>query len=134
MNSKKGISSIIAISLLLVISVTTVVSFQTWINTYTSNLENKIESSDSSTNGINIKYISKSDTETYLHIYNNKQLNIAVNEIIINGTSCSLTGSDVLTKNEITKIPVSCIIDNGKEVNILILTSLGLIQETKFVN
>jgi flagellin-like protein len=64
-NTKKGISPVVATALLLVVAVVAVVGFQTWFNTYQSGLNAKVEQQSQSGSSLTIQLL-KTDGDVYI--------------------------------------------------------------------
>ena len=84
--NKKGISPVIAVALLVIVSVIAVVGFQTWFTTYSSQTQSTIEQTEKDTFNSNIN--SLVGTNLYVsHSGSNK----TVLGIKINGVDCNVT-------------------------------------------
>jgi len=81
-NSKKGISVIVSISLLLIVSVVSVISFEDWFYGLTSDI---ISDSDQYDSQLNVDIGVLSNSNLYVEI-SNKELSIL--DIKINDVSC----------------------------------------------
>lgn len=127
-SSKKGIGPVIAIALLIVVTVTSVIGFQTWFKTYQQNIENKAESTDSIS--INLNYIENSGTSMILY-YHNPSLNyVLINSLKINSIDCTIIGSEVLAENTITQIEVTgCDVEIKEKAKTVLITPIGIFQE-----
>ena len=128
--NKKTISPIVGITLLVVISVIAVVSFQFWFNNYQDSMFIKVEdqsSISSFSDGI------ETIREGILYFKNTGGSNITYSDIKIDGISCNL--NDTFLNNQINqKFLGSCI--NGKSgiVEVVVITNNKLYVEKVYIN
>ena len=117
---KKAISPVVAVALLLVISVSAVVSFQTWFQTYQSQINSDIES-QGSTDSLNTNIETIVGENLYFK-NNNANNNITVDSIKINGINCE--GTNGSYSGKIIKFNVSSCLNNltSNTPDILIIT------------
>ena len=84
--SKKGVHPVIAVSLLLVVSVISVVGFQGWFTSFSSNVLVDAESESYSTNSqIGVEELIGND------LYISAGGNTTINSILIGGVNCNLS-------------------------------------------
>ncbi len=92
MNTKKTISPVIATALLIVVAVASVVSFQTWFGSFSSDIFSDTETQSSN---------SVSDTQieqligNSLYFRNGGTENITLNSIKINGVDCNISSTEL---------------------------------------
>lgn len=84
--TKKAISAVIAISLLVVISVSSVVFLQDWFGLFQDQLLLKTELGSEKTSGSGIKEM----VGTTVYFYNDQTENISMVEMIIEDTDCQI--------------------------------------------
>ncbi len=90
MRSKKALSSVIAIALLIITTIVSIVSFQNWYYNYVSSTFSNVENKDDYNNIIIDKIVG--DT---LYVVNNEDSAINVISLEIDGISCSLSSLNV---------------------------------------
>jgi len=131
MKVKKGIGPVVALSLLIVVSVVSVVGFQTWFSTYQSNIFLKAESTNSVS--VDLNFIETNGTVTNLYYYNPSSYYLRIDSIKINKIDCTLLNSDVISENELTKIDVSgCDVNGSVKSEVVLITPKGTFS--KYVN
>ncbi len=121
--TNKGISPIIAISLLFVVSVFAVITFQTWFQTFQSSINANTQTQSSNLEKtINIENIFSGNT---LYLKNPNLENIIIQKISINGIDCHVSGLYNKQMNEIY-------LDNCTSIginDILIVTDKNIINK-----
>ncbi len=128
--NKKGLGAVVAMSLLIVVGVSSVVSFQVWQTSYFSDLFTKAEgSSNNAASGLDIVLAKNSGTDIEIYVRNPSSTYGVVNQIDINGRPCSLSGSDVLGEETTSIVDVSgCSFPFEKRVEIVMITDSGLLE------
>ena len=96
MENKKAISPVVAMALLLVVSVTAVVAFQTWYKDYSSQVLGGAEEESQKTSTQIEKVI---DNTLYFKVGFST---IVINSVEVEGTSCSVSGNYTRGVNKIT--------------------------------
>lgn len=119
---KKGLSPIVALSLLVVVSVVTVSSFQVWFQSYSGTLYNNAESQDSV---IGTQVEAMIGDTLY---FNNKYENILVDKISVNGFECTTNSS---FNKSISRINVSSCIENitSGKAEIVVYSDKGIFSK-----
>ncbi len=87
--SKKAISPVVSVALLIVVSVVAVVGFQVWFNNYQGQLNNQVEQGSTS-GSINTYPEAVVGDELY---FKNEYENLSISEVKVNGVSCTANGS-----------------------------------------
>ena len=80
--NKKAISPVVGTALLLIVTVVSILSYQNWFTTYSSSIHNEVEIKNN--NNLNIETISGD----LLYIKNDKNNNLSIKEIQVNGETC----------------------------------------------
>ena len=127
-NSKKGISPVVATGLLLVVAVISVMSFNTWFNTFQSGVLSNIEtkSNDASLGGsLKIDALIRNK----LYILNNLRDNLSIKEIKVDGSLCNLSNVSSLSLG-LNEITLEGCLDNLSTDKPLI----SLVTDTKIVD
>ncbi len=127
-NSKKGISPVVATGLLLVVAVISVMSFNTWFNTFQSGVLSNIEtkSNDASLGGsLKIDALIRNK----LYILNNLRDNLSIKEIKVDKNLCNLSNVDNLSLG-LNEITLEGCLDNLSTDKPLI----SLVTDTKIVS
>jgi len=122
---QKGFSPVIATSILLVVSVVSIMSFQNWFSSYSTDIFSNVEISKKSLgNGIEIIDV----VGRNLYIKNNNDYDFAIKEMKIDDLNCDTVDafSDpiIINKSIITKVSLSnCFFNlSSKEREIIILS------------
>ncbi len=120
---KKATSPVVSISLLLVVSVLSVISFQSWFNNFSSSIfidvENQITSGDLSIEGV---------FSGYIYINNNVKNNLSINELQIGNNKYDLNQNLSLGLNKINII--GCIQGLlGDSQDIILVTNNKLVEK-----
>ncbi|MCA9495693.1 MAG: SBBP repeat-containing protein [Nanoarchaeota archaeon] len=127
---KKAISPVVAITLLLIMAVYAVVNFQTWYNTYSSDMFVKLEqdSSESSDNsGI------EDLIDNTLYFKNGNQINITIVSVKIGGQDCNISGP--YTPGMKILNVTSCINNLSTNTpNIVVITDKKIYQENIYID
>lgn len=120
--NKKGLGAVVATSLLLIVGVVAVVSFQSWYSTFQSS--KLVDVSQQSHDGLSSSIESLVGTNLYLK----SNSNLTVNSVIINGINCKV--SDTLSLG-VDNLDISSCLSNLSEgkSDILILTNKGTLQK-----
>ena len=132
MNTKKCISPVVAIALLLVVAVVAVVGFQNWFTSFSSEVYTDVEQrGDSATSG-GIFGVETISGET-LYVKNQDSSNISIKEIKINGVICPDTSVNV--SKGIKEINVSdCIGDKVGKIDVVIITEDQIIEKKIYID
>lgn len=130
--NKKALGGVIAVSLLIVVSVASVVSFQGWFQTYSGNILNKAES-DSEISVAYIYDILVKDSSTNIYMENPGEDFIVIDAVEVNSNSCSLQGSDVLPSKSIMVLPTDCVINESGAVEVVVFTQNSIIEKELFI-
>lgn len=128
LKSKNAIGVIIALSLLIVITVSSVVVFNNWYASYSSDLFAKTETSGSD-NSVSVKDVMVEQGQLQIYAYSSSNYEF-INDIQINGVSCNLIGSDVIDIS-LTKIALDCAGILG-EKNLMTLYTSSKIYKYEF--
>lgn len=127
--NKKSISAIVAISLFIVLTVITVIGFQTWYNTYFSNVLNDIEQND------------LEDSPPEINIILGRNLlvkgggtNLSIDSVKIDGIDCSVPNT-ILYASEQNSLNLQSCFSNltQADVEISILTNKSLITKNLYI-
>lgn len=131
---KKAIAPVIAVSLLMVVAVVSVVSLQGWFETYSSNIENKIDSASKESISISLNYLERNSNNLSLYYYNPSIEYIEVTTIKVDSIACPLVNSDVLAQESITKVDVTnCTTTLNTKSEIVLITPRGVFSEQYYV-
>lgn len=129
--SKKAISSVVSIALLLVVTVISVVGFQNWFGSYSLEVFSKIEIQSNSAleNVLKIEDL----VGNFLYITNNIQENLSIIKLKIGENVCSLATNLSLGINE---IPVSDCVENLTTLTteIIIITDKYIISKKVYID
>lgn len=87
-DTKKAISPVVAVALLLVVAVSAVVGFSAWYNSYSSELLVQVEDSDDDVGSTQIRDLQ--GNELY---FNSDVDSIIITSVTIGGTDCEVGGS-----------------------------------------
>lgn len=119
---KKGLGAVVATSLLLVVGVVAVISFQSWYETFQST--KLVDVSQQSNDGLSSSIESLVGTNLYLK----SKSNLSVTSVIINGINCNIVDNLSLG---VDNLDISNCISNLSEgkSDILILTDKGTLQK-----
>ncbi len=119
---RKGISEIISLSLLLVVGIVAVISFQTWFNAFGSNMFADIETqSQDSVSSTKIENVLGNS----LYFRNSKSENISILSVEMDGIDCNYTG---LIEEGVQEIDITNCINNltRKAPEIVVFTDKGI--------
>ena len=125
MKNKKGLSAIVAVMLLMFVTATAVVAFQSWFTTYSSGLTTDVEE-----NNAGAKTITKVDKAVGSTLYvRNGYNNLTINSVEIEGKKCNISGSytDSLAKIELYECAKGV---KTSTPEVVIDTDQGLITKT----
>lgn len=125
-NNIKAIGSIVAVSLLIVVAVVAVTGFNTWFNSFSSNLQSKSETQTDNSISLDSQLIQKTSTGIKIYIKNPSTQTIRLNQIKINSQECNLTNSDVMSPKSITLIDVDCNYNKGSNLEVTLFTNSGI--------
>ncbi len=127
--SKKCISPVVAVALLLVVAVIAVVGFQNWFDTYSTNILSDVESS--SANDVRTSRI-ETIVGNSLYIKNDYD-NLTIKDIKVNGYSCF--DSETNYSKGILEINITdCIVNlNVSNPDVVVVTDKGLIEKMVYV-
>ena len=126
----KALSPIVAVSLLLVVSVLSVVTFSGWFSTYSSSILSNIESQDN-TNYIKIeKFIGEN-----LYVINSNSKNQTLSNLLIGSTSCDINQSLKPGLNKIILTPCLANISYSNPIQeISVITGKKILTNTININ
>lgn len=128
--SKKCIGPVVAIALLIVVAVSSVIALQTWFETYSSNIETKVEKTNENTISIDLVFVEKENNTIKLYYNNPSTKYLVIDNIKINSNLCTLVTSDVLIDESISEIDVEdCTLESGEESEIVLISARGLFTE-----
>ena len=134
MKNKNGITPVIAISLLIVITVVGVLGFQTWFNFYSSKISSNVERESSSAEvGGLLKIEGIVDDSIYL--LNSDLKNISLVSLKISGNNCTILEDNLVPG--INKIDItSCLtgIYSGSINDIVVVTNKGISSKKMIIN
>ena len=129
MKRKKGLGSVIAAVLIIVVAVVSVVGFQSFYGSFQSSAQNKAESKFSDMSILSINHLSSGSNARIF--VNNPSSNYAILEFVkLNGVDCELLASDILGQNTVTEILVSCPLMRGATTEVVLGTYYGVFEET----
>ena len=128
--NKKALGSVVAVSLLIVVGVSSAITFQTFLNEYQSGLQNKVQqNSDTSKAQVSIPLVQKDTNSIELSVKNPSNFYYGVEQIGINDQECNINGSDVIGQDTTSTIRVSnCSFEKGEALEIMILTNSFIIE------
>lgn len=133
--SKKGVTPIIAISLLLVVAVAATLSFSGWYTDLTTGLTIKSKNTEQYSDLIDLKFVHKQDNNLVLYYENKNEDFIFINSLKINNNACNLVGSDILEENSLTYIEVSnCNQNITDQVEIILVSESGIFENSKQID
>lgn len=129
-NKKKAIGPIVAISLLIVVAVVGVFTFQTWFSGFSGNIQNKAEFNSNNQNlNIELNLVQKKGNNLNLFLQNPSQNIVFIKQIKIDDTLCSLVSSNTLGIKTVVQVEVSnCGVSKGTRSNVFIQTNLGIFE------
>ncbi|MFW5704667.1 MAG: glycine-rich domain-containing protein [Nanoarchaeota archaeon] len=132
MNSKKCISPVVAIALLLVVAVVAVIGFQNWFGSFSSEVYTDVEQKgDTATSG-SVLDIETVSGET-LYVKNQDSSNISLKEVKINGVIC--LDAIVNVSKGVEGINISdCIEDMVGKIDVVIITEDQIIEKKIYVD
>lgn len=134
--TKKGVSPIIALSLIFVVAVTASLSFTGWFTDLSTGILTKSKAATTEYSKlIDLTYITQ-QPETLTLYYENKNTDfIFIESIKINDNYCSLVGSDILPEDSLTQIEVSgCEVNSINQANVVLFTNSEVIENSKLVD
>ena len=131
LNFKKAISPVVAVSLLLVVSVGAVVSFQGWFSEFSSTLLVDVEKEISSSS-VNLN--PEGIVGNNLYFSNSGNSNISINSILINGKNCNLNNKSI--GQGLSKFNISVCIENATSPyqNLVVITENKIIEKTLYLD
>lgn len=127
--NKLALSGVVATALLLVVAVASIVSFQGWYNTYSSQLLNDVDEKSSN-------QIAQTGIETLngnkLYFKNGENTNISIEQIKIDNINCNVTGD---FEPGVSTIDVSACVSNitTQTPEIVVFTNDNIISKNVFV-
>ena len=127
--SKRAITPIISVSLLLIITILSVISFTTWYNSFSTDLfSNKLNTNSQGSSYLSIEGV----FDNILYVSNPYNSNFSYKNIIISGVNCNISGSE---DNQLVEINIkSCISELTESVNdIIVVTDNNIISKTVFI-
>ena len=131
-NVKNAIGPVVAVALLLVVAVFSTVGFQSWTDSYLSNLESKSESSSNA--GILEVVLAKSEVgKTAVYLKNDVNTYTLISKMKVNGNDCNLVGSNIAGELSTTKVDVDCLIPKGDTAEVVIISGFGIFEGTVVV-
>ncbi len=134
-NNKKCLGAVVATSLLLVVAVMSVVGFNSWYNTYASELFVKSEMYSSGSSDLSLFDIEVDDSgRVGVYVKNTLSFPISILEFKVDGSLCSLISSDVIGEAAITLIGSDCVVSFGDDISLMIRTSNGIYEKYFYVN
>lgn len=121
---KKGVSAVIAVGLLLVVTVGAVVTFQTWFSNYSSTIQNEIEGTQSSQSEINRV------VGDQLYFEKKGEGNVSITDIEVDGISCNI--STTLSSSGIQQFDLNTCMENlsSSDYDAVVYTDNGVFEET----
>jgi flagellin-like protein len=128
--SKKAISPVVATALLLVVAVVAVVTFQGWFGNLESSIFSDVEiKSNSATDGT---LIIERVVGDILYIINNIENNLSINDLEIDGNTCSLADNLSLGMNEVN---VSDCVDSSSTStpDIVLIADKQVVEKSVFL-
>lgn len=128
--SKKGISPVIAMSLLLVVSVIAVVNFQSWYDTYQSDIfsENEVNSNLAFGNKVEIYEL----IDNVLYVLNGKDVNVTVKSLKIDGESCLVNENLTSGINELD-ISSCILVVKTNTPSVVLITSQEILSKSFYL-
>lgn len=126
MKNKNAISGVVATGLLLTITVLAVVSFNTWINSFQNNLQVNFEENTGTT--MNTQIDNLVNGKLYL---NNKEKNLTIKDVKINGESCDIKGNYDKGVKEISLD--SCLTLDSGTADVEIHTDTGILNKQFYI-
>ena len=134
--NKRGIGAVVATALLLIVAVISVVGFDSWYGTYSSELFVKSEiRANEADSGLTLFDIEVDDSyQVGVYVKNPLSYPISILEFKIDGNNCNLIASDVIGENSLTLIGTDCVSGSGSEINLMIRTSSGIYEKYFYVN
>ncbi|MDA3856578.1 MAG: hypothetical protein PF569_10065 [Candidatus Woesearchaeota archaeon] len=130
LNNKKALGVVVAVSLLIVVSVTAVMSFNNWYGSYSSDMFAKAEDSASS-NAITIKNVLVESNQLQIYAYTSSTYDF-IDKIDVNGASCNLLGSDVVDV-DLTQIDLDCSGISGQKNSMTLYTVSNIYKYEFFI-
>jgi len=127
LKNKKGISTIIAITLMIVITLITTIIFQIWYQNYSSETFNKVEMKSPEEGFDEIEGVIGDE----LYYKNTKGNNLTINKIEIGEIDCNISG---IYSGQIININVSsCVTNLTSDINeIVIYTDSGILSKSEY--
>lgn len=128
--NKKALGVVVALSLLIVVSVTAVMTFNNWYTSYSSEMFVKAEqNSDSNTITVNSVILDSGQLQVYAS--SSSTYEFVVN-IEVNGVNCNLLGSDVVDI-DLTQIDLDCSGISGQKNEMIIYTNSNIYKYEFFI-
>jgi len=134
MKNKKGMTPVIAVSLLIVITVVGVFGFQTWFNSYSSKISSNVEKESSSAEIGGLLKI-EGIVDDSLYLLNSDLKNISLISLKVGGNNCTILENNLVPgMNEINI--TSCLIGiyGGSINDIVVITNKGLSSKKMIIN
>ncbi len=124
---KKAIAPVVATSILIVVVVISIVGFQGWFDTFSSNLFIDVES-DSSVNS----FVNGIETVNNNGLYIKAGKNLSVNSVEINGIDCNVNGS----YSGLSKIDISLCLSqiSGSVADVVLVTDSGIYEKKIYID
>lgn len=137
MNSKKAISPIVAIGLLLVVTVAAFVGFQTWFQGFQSGTQTDIVTQADSGAPFSLLAISGGADQVFVKNLGSTALNVT--QIVIGGSQCNITqnnqGWSSISASTTGNISLgTCTITAGATVDVIVSTDHGAVTTTMVVS
>jgi flagellar basal body-associated protein FliL len=136
--SKKGVSTIITLILLLLISVVATLNFTDWFSELSVEILTDSESSQNKySKSINLEHIYQNTNTNTLGLYYKNENNnfVYIDSISINGDNCTLLQGEVLNKKTTTLVEVSnCNLTSNNQANVVLYTDSEIVESSKLVD
>ncbi len=126
--NKKAISPVVATALLLVVAVVAVVGFQTWFNTYQSDLNAKVEQQSATGTAVTIERLETSQ----VYLKNAGSTDISVSSVTVDGNACNITTVTPGVSNYSIS-DCNSTLTIGDKVDVVVVTEDGVYSETEIV-
>lgn len=129
--NNKAISSIISISLILVVASVSVISFSSWLGSFQSELQNKIEVSSANIGSVSIQRAQWEEEEQIkLYIQNPNNLRIPIDTIEIDKQRCEIYGTNILLEETTTQINLyNCDQKKRQSVEVLLISANSVFNQ-----
>ena len=133
---KKGVTPIIALSLILVVAVVATLSFTGWFTGLSTGiLTNSNSPTSQYSKLIDLKLVTQNSSILTLYYQNKNKKSVNIDSISINENYCTLNSTNTLEKNSITQIKVSnCSVNSINQVNVILYTDSEIVESSKLVD